>query len=134
VAELRLLAYVDGGGGGQGGAKDIFIGVVVSDRDTGEVLVEHSQALGPGTNNEAEWSAVIFAAYQAHALGAASLLVRSDSKLIVNQYLGIWAVHENRLGEYAEEAHRAAEGLDFDIEWVPRGENEHADRLTRELR
>lgn len=130
---MRLLAYTDGGGGGRGGM-DIYIGVVVINRDTGEVLVEHSQALGPGTNNEAEWSAVIFAIYQAEELGATELLVRCDSKLVVNQYNGTWAIHENRLGGYADEARRAAAGLDFEIEWVPRTENKHADKLTRTLR
>ena len=126
---MRLLAFIDGGSDGQGEA---FIGVAVTDRDTGEILVEHSQALGPGTNNEAEYSALIFALYQAVEFGATALQVKSDSKLVVNQINGEWMIHENHIREYAEEALRVIELLPkFSIEWVPRAQNTHADRLSR---
>ena len=126
---MRLIAFTDGGSDGKGEA---YIGVLITDLDTGEVLVEHSQALGQGTNNEAEYSALIFALYQAEEFGATELRVRSDSKLVVNQIRGEWAVHKDHIGEYVDEALRAVERLPkFSIEWVPRGQNTRADALSR---
>jgi ribonuclease HI len=125
---LRLVAHADGGA-----ARGLaYIGVVVADADTGEVLVEHSQALGEGTNNEAEWSALLFALYQAAALGADEVLVHSDSKVVVNQFNGGWRVHQNHLRAYYAEAKKAAKAVPrVAVSWVPRAQNAAADRLSR---
>jgi ribonuclease HI len=128
---VRLLAHTDGGSS-RGQA---YIGVHIADADSGEVLVEHSQSLGEGTNNEAEWSALIFALYQAAALGAEELAVRADSMLVVNQFNGAWAVHENHIADYAREAASAAREVPrVTVEWVPREQNAEADRLSRATR
>lgn len=128
---MRLLASVDGGNDANGA----YIGAVVVDLDTGEVVFERGLAIGPGTNNEAEYSALLLALYHAAAAGATELRVRSDSQLVVNQVNGKWAVREPHLREYAEEVRRCIRLLPvFSIEWVRREENEDADRLTREVR
>ena len=131
----RLIAHIDGGGPVASG--DIFLGVTMADLDTGEVVAEHSLALGPGTVNEAEYSALILALYQAEEFGATELVVKSDSKLIVNQMNGGWAIHKNHLKEYADEAKavigrmRHGSLKRFRLEWVPREQNAEADRLSR---
>jgi ribonuclease HI len=108
--------------------------------DTGEVLLEHAQAIGEATNNEAEYSALIFALYQAERWNAEELEVRCDSKLIVNQTNGVWMVHNNHLREYAAEVAttvgRMLHGCtkSIKVKWVPRAENSDADKLTRVLR
>jgi reverse transcriptase-like protein len=74
--------------------------------DTDEVLLEHGEAAGPGTHNEAEYRALLYALRQAEAWDAEELFVKSDSKLIVNQVNGEWAVRQDHLKGYAQEAMR----------------------------
>lgn len=125
---MRLVAHVDGGVG----SVEAYIGVVLTDADSGEILLEHGAGIGKGTNNEAEYSALLFALYQAIEWEAESLSVFSDSRLIVNQVNGAWAIHENHLRDYAVEARRLIQQLPaFTLEWVRRTENTVADGLTR---
>jgi ribonuclease HI len=51
-------------------------------------------------------------------------LVRSDSKLVVNQVNGEWRVEDERLMELSEKAREMIENLgSVRLEWVPRDEN-----------
>lgn len=52
------------------------------------------------TNNEAKYEALVNRFKIAHKLGAKSIRVRSDSKLILNQVLGKYEVREDRMVEY----------------------------------
>jgi len=132
VVGLRLIAHIDGGRTGDG---ELYVGVTMSDLDTGGLVAEHGIGIGQGTNNEAEYSGLLLAIYTAVELGADELQVRSDSKLVVNQMNGSWAIHKNHLKGYADEAHRAKSPLRaFSIKWVPREQNEEADRLSRVAR
>lgn len=128
----HLLAWCDGGGVSTGDT-DAYIGVVIMDKETGEVVLEHGQGIGKATVNEAEYSAVIFALYWALEHGAEILDVKSDSQLIVNQINGKWKVSKNgvHLRDYLNEVKDARKGLlSFGISWVPREENRVADLLT----
>lgn len=128
----NLLAWTDGGGVSTGDT-EAYIGVVITDKDTGEILCEHGQAIGKATVNEAEYSAVLFALYWAVENEADRLEVKSDSLLIVNQINGKWKVTKNgkNLGDYLDEAKEAREGLlSFKISWIPREENVVADSLS----
>lgn len=133
---MRLLANTDGGVSGPDG----YIGVRLVDHETGEVLAEHSAAIGEATSNEAEYSAVLWALYQAEAWCAEHLTIRSDSQLIVHQINGRYATRNEVLREYQEEARRTIGRMlhgtlkTFKIEWVKRSENSAADRLTWEPR
>ena len=131
---MRLIAHIDGGVDGQGEA---YVGVTMADADTGEVVAEHGIGIGQGTVNEAEYSALLLALYQAEEFLAIELTIKSDSKLVVNQMNGSWAIHKNHLREYANEAKtilgRMRHGAlkTFSLQWVRRTENVEADRLTR---
>ena len=128
----KLLAWCDGGGVSTGDT-DAYIGVLIVDKESGEVLCEHGQSIGLATVNEAEYSAVIFALYWALEHGAETLDVKSDSQLIVNQINGKWKVSKNgrHLRDYLDEVDQARENLlSFGISWIPREENKVADLLT----
>lgn len=130
----RLIAYTDGGGDSRP-ETEAYIGLIITDRDTGEVVCEHSEAIGQVTHNEAEYSAVLFAMYWAVEHGATDLLVKSDSQLIVKQINGQYRVTRQHLADYLHEVRQTAEDLlHFKIEWIPREENKVADRLTWEAR
>jgi len=131
---VRLLAWTDGGGISTGDT-EAYIGVLIIDRDTGEILCEHGQFIGNATVNEAEYSGVLFALYWAVEREATHLTVKSDSQLIVNQIRGKWQTREPVLGEYLTEVRQVLPNLvDFKIKWIPREENEVADGLSWKAR
>ena len=131
---MRLIAWTDGGGGVPAGT-EAFIGVLVRDRETGTTLWEHAASVGTVTHNAAEYLAVLAAIRYAVQAGATSLLVKSDSALVVGQVNGRFRVTKRHLADRLEEIHRATEGaLDFQLEWIPRTENKEADKLTWRLR
>lgn len=116
----------------QGRTGPASIGFVIRDQDN-TILRKGGMAIGEATVNEAEYSAVICGLYNCHMLGASEVTVRSDSKLIVNQMNGAWAIHEPRLREYAEEAHHEAARFErVSYVWIPRDRNRDADQLTRD--
>jgi ribonuclease HI len=127
---MKLIAYTDGGSDRNGQA---YVGVVMINED-GEIVCEHSHSIGKGTNNEAEYSAVILAIYQAIEEESDEIQIFCDSKLVVNQISGEWNIHENHIKEYHEEVMRLAKHIDIEVEWIPRAENKVADRLSRDCR
>ncbi|MDD2655640.1 MAG: ribonuclease HI family protein [Candidatus ainarchaeum sp.] len=123
-----MIAYTDGcclGNPGRMGA-----GVVVL--KDGKVLKEISKYLGMGTNNVAEYTAVLLAVEEAKRLGAKGLSVRSDSKLLVNQLCGEFRVKAPHLREIMGKIWKAGEGMTLHFEWIPREQNERADELSKE--
>ncbi len=134
---MDLIAYIDGGSRGNPGPS--AIGIVLQDR-AGNVLFEIGEFIGQGTNNEAEYKALIrlleIAATNPLILGlkAKSLNVRCDSNLIVQQVSGNWKIKEPRLQELYNEVQRKKMFLRFDlrIKYVPREENAHADRMVNQ--
>ena len=89
------------------------------------------QPIGDRTNNEAEYYALLKAleliAEKATGKGPGKIgeaLVRSDSKLVVNQVNGEWRVEDEKLIELSEKARDLIKDLSsIRLEWVPRDEN-----------
>lgn len=128
---LRVLVEADGGSRGNPGPA--AYGAVVRDEATGEVLAERKESIGVDTNNVAEYLGLIAGLQAAAELGATSVLVRMDSKLVVEQVSGRWQVKNERLRPLARRA--IGLGASFDdirYEWIPRERNRHADRLANE--
>jgi len=83
------------------------------------------------TNNVAEYRAAIAGLRSALSLGGREVLVRADSKLLVEQLSGRWRVKNPTLIKLHEEARgviREFDGVRF--EHVPRALNKVADRLA----
>jgi ribonuclease HI len=104
------------------------------DEATGQNLLRHAQCIGRTTHNGAEYTAVLTAVRFAAEVGAQSLRVRTDSRLVVNQINRQFRVTKPHLAALLEEVHEAAKPLDFQIEWVSRDENTAADALTWSVR
>ena len=81
---------VQADGGSRGNPGPAGFGAVVFDESGGGVLAERFGFLGTTTNNVAEYSGVIAGLGAALALGARTVTVRLDSKLIVEQMNGRW--------------------------------------------
>ena len=88
----KLIIYTDGGSRGNPGPS--AIGVVFADSTTGETLKTYGERVEDGTNNEAEYKAIIFALKKAKALygkdNAKKMEVemRMDSELACKQLSG----------------------------------------------
>ena len=63
----------------------------ITDED-GEVVAEVAEGIGVATNNVAEYTAAIRGLERARELGATRLLLRSDSRLLIEQLAGRWKV------------------------------------------
>ena len=127
-ASGTLALYVDGASRGNPGPAGI--GVVVEDA-TGRIIAEIGEFIGRGTNNVAEYRALIRALEEAAAFGARHIVVRSDSELLVRQLRGEYKVKSPDLSPLHLEAHRLLKAFPkATVERIPRGENAAADALA----
>jgi ribonuclease HI len=86
--------------------------------------VRHHQRLGQGTNNEAEWIALLWAMEIARDRSDTRPGFYGDSQLIVNQANGVWKVHKEHLKPYVAEFHRLRQNFQvITIHYVPRAQN-----------
>jgi len=122
--------YVDGGSRGNPGPSGA--GAVIKS-PAGAVVKRLKKHLGSGTNNRAEYMALIMGLEAAHKLGAKSLRIFADSELMVRQISGRYRVKSPIL----QPLYTRARGLlssfeDFKINHIPRSRNSEADGLANE--
>ncbi|MGX1884675.1 bifunctional RNase H/acid phosphatase [Streptomyces sp. NPDC055287] len=126
-----LLIEADGGSRGNPGPAGY--GAVVLDPETGETLAEAAEYIGVATNNVAEYKGLIAGLRAAHALAPdATVHVRMDSKLVVEQMSGRWKIKHPDMKPLAAEAATVFPRVRVTYEWIPREKNKHADRLANE--
>jgi ribonuclease HI len=90
-----------------------------------------SRPLGVQTNNVAEYTALVLALREAQRLGASSIDLRLDSKLIVEQLHGRWRVKDAKMREFWTEARSLlADFESWDATHEPRATNKAADALA----
>ncbi len=128
----RLIVEADGGSRGNPGPAGY--GALVRDAGTMEVLAAESEFIGIATNNVAEYSGLIAGLRAAARIDPdASVLVRMDSRLVVEQMSGRWKIKHPDMKPLAATATEAARGFSaIAYEWVPRERNKDADRLANE--
>ncbi len=126
-----VIVYSDGGSRGNPGPAGY--GAVVFASDGSTVLAERAASLGRVTNNVAEYAGVIAGLEAAKELGATGVTVRMDSKLVIEQLSGRWQVKHPDMKPLARKASGLLAGFaKVSLNWVPRAENSHADRLANE--
>ncbi|MFF4346349.1 bifunctional RNase H/acid phosphatase [Streptomyces sp. NPDC001530] len=124
---------VEADGGSRGNPGPAGYGSVVIDAATGETLVERAEYIGIATNNVAEYRGLVTGLRAAHELDpTASVRVRMDSKLVVEQMSGRWKIKHPDMKPLAAEAARIFPPDQVTYEWIPREQNKHADRLANE--
>ena len=128
-----LHLYTDGASNGNPGPS--ASAWIIVDPASHEMLVERGEFIGHGTNNEAEYAAVIRGLRDCLALRAEEVEVFSDSQVCMHQMNGQYRVKEPRLkARYDEVVVLAARLKHVKFTWVPRG-NEwiaRCDRLAEE--
>ncbi|MFE3161957.1 bifunctional RNase H/acid phosphatase [Streptomyces sp. NPDC059224] len=124
---------VEADGGSRGNPGPAGYGAVVIEAATGETLAEAAEYLGVVTNNVAEYRGLLAGLRAARELDpSASVHVRMDSKLVVEQMSGRWKIKHPDMKPLAAEAARVFPADRVTYEWIPRAENKHADRLANE--
>lgn len=123
---------VEADGGSRGNPGPAGYGAVVLDASR-SVLAERKESIGIATNNVAEYRGLIAGLTAAGELGASTVDVRMDSKLVVEQMSGRWKVkHPDMIPLQRRAAELATQFSRVTYTWIPRGENSHADRLANE--
>ncbi|NKI43018.1 bifunctional RNase H/acid phosphatase [Streptomyces physcomitrii] len=124
---------VEADGGSRGNPGPAGYGAVVLDAATGQTLAEAAEYLGVATNNVAEYRGLIAGLRAAHRLDPeASVRVRMDSRLVVEQMSGRWQIKHPGMRPLAAEARAVFPPGQVAYEWIPRARNTHADRLANE--
>ncbi|PWK91837.1 putative phosphoglycerate mutase [Lentzea atacamensis] len=128
---MKVIVEADGGSRGNPGPAGY--GAVVRDKLSGETLAERKGFIGVATNNVAEYQGLIAGLRAAQELGAETVDVRMDSKLVVEQMSGRWKIKHPSMQPLALEAQQLARAFGrITYEWIPRERNRQADRLANE--
>ena len=126
----KITIYCDGGSRGNPGPS--AIGVYIP-----QLKKEYSKFLGKATNNEAEYSAVIFALKKIKQLNGKEKIkrmeieVKADSELLIKQLNGEYKIKEKNLIPLFIEIWNLK--IDFNkikFTHIPREENKQADLLV----
>jgi ribonuclease HI len=126
----RLIVYSDGAARGNPGPAGI--GAVVR-TPAGRLVARVGLGIGVATNNVAEYKAAIAGLALAREHGAKEVLLRADSKLLIEQLSGRFKVKNPTLVRLHEEARSLLKGfLRTTLEHVPRELNKEADRLANQ--
>ena len=88
---------------------------------------------GTGTNNVAEYTALLTGLERARERGWRRIKIQGDSDLIIKQVKGAYRVRSPNLVElYCRVMELLSEFESYELEWIPRELNELADSLSRE--
>lgn len=87
---------------------------------------------GHGSNNEAEYLALIWLLEQCIEKGITELCVYVDSQLVVKQVNGEWSVGNERLATLHTRVRELTNGFEnFKLCWLSRNKNKRADALSK---
>lgn len=126
---MKLIVEADGGSRGNPGLSGA--GAAVIDSETGKVLREISELVGIATNNVAEYTALTLGLQAAFEIDPnASILVRMDSKLVVEQMSGRWKIKHPDMISLGMNVQKLIAGKDVEFLWIPREQNSLADSLA----
>ena len=99
--------------------------------ENGVVVAELHEYIGTATNNVSEYSGLIAGLIAIHKIDPeATVDVRMDSKLVVEQMSGRWQIKHADMRNLARDAREAHDPKLITYIWIPREENSHADRLA----
>lgn len=111
----------------------IYCAYIVREGDA--TILKECTHHGTGTNNEAEWCAVIAPIVRLKELiqEPFRITIHSDSELVVRQWNGTYRIRTESLKQlWATLTVLVEDGVDLELKWVPRTQTEEAHRLIHE--
>ena len=128
---MANLLIIEADGGSRGNPGTAGSGAVVIDAATGQVIREIARYVGVATNNVAEYIALIAGLQAAIDIDAdANLLVRMDSKLVIEQMSGGWKIKHPDMIALGAQVQEIVRGKKVTWQWIPREQNTLADALA----
>jgi len=134
---MKLITYTDGGSRGNPGPS--AVGAVIAN-EKGEMLKEYGEKIENGTNNEAEYKAIIFALKKIKALFGKEKVkqmeveMRMDSELASKQLNGEYKIEsENIKPLFIDIWNLKLDYKKVSFKHVPREKNKRADLLLNEV-
>jgi probable phosphoglycerate mutase len=122
---------IEADGGSRGNPGPAGAGAVVIDAQSGEIVAEIAEFIGIATNNVAEYRAIRAGLEHVLRLDAqAKVLVRMDSKLVIEQLSGNWKIKHPDMRALAIEVQSLAADIEVDYQWIPRELNSRADAMA----
>ena len=102
--------------------------------ENNEVVKELGASIGVASNNVAEYSGLIAGLKAVNEIDpSATILVKMDSKLVVEQMSGRWKVKHPNMQKLVKEAFAAHDPTLVTYQWIPREENSHADSILNDV-
>jgi ribonuclease HI len=127
---MRVTVATDGAARGNPGPAGI--GAVVTS-DSGEVLARLAEGIGVATNNVAEYRAAIEGLRAAAEIGATEVVLRADSRLLIEQLAGRFRVRNPTLQRLHADARAQMRRFErVRLVHVARNLNADADRAANE--
>lgn len=129
--------YINTDGGSRGNPGHAAYGFVIKDSE-GSIIDSSGHYMGHATNNEAEYSAVIFGLRKLASIleeGARDVDVEilADSELLVKQMNGIYKVRNERIGKlFVEVFNEKIKFKSVKFTHVRREKNKEADAMVNE--
>lgn len=126
----RIVVEADGGSRGNPGIA--AGGAIVFDDEAGVVIAQIGVYVGHATNNVAEYNGMLAGVRYAieHTSDDVELVVKMDSKLVVEQMSGRWKIKHPDMAVLAAEARAVIGSRRVNFQWVPRRDNARADAMA----
>jgi len=119
-------------GGSRGNPGPAAFGAVIYEND--KIVKEFGTFIGVASNNVAEYEGLIAGLKGVNEIDpAATILVKMDSKLVVEQMSGRWKVKHPNMQKLAKQAFAAHDPKLVSYQWIPREENSHADSILNDV-
>ncbi len=128
---MNLIINIDGGSRGNPGPG---ASAYVIKNSSGVKIAQGGKFFASCTNNQAEFTALQLALRRAAELGGSTLIIRSDSQLLVKQYLGEYKIKNPQLKDLmAAIRQAAAKFAKINFTHVRREQNTEADALCNAI-
>jgi probable phosphoglycerate mutase len=126
---MARVLHITADGGSRGNPGPAAYGAVVT--EDGQILKELFAPIGIASNNVAEYNGLIAGLKAAHEIDPeATIHVKMDSKLVIEQMSGRWQIKHPDMRELAKQARDIHPMSLITFTWIPRDQNSHADRLA----
>lgn len=132
---MKVILHTDGGARGNPGPAAIGIVITIPPNDQ----KQYSQYIGKTTNNQAEYSALIFALKKLKQIFGKNKIkdleveCYLDSELVVNQLNGKYKILEKGLQPlFLEVWNLKIDFKNVNFNYIPREENKEADKLVNQ--
>ena len=119
-------------GGSRGNPGPAAFGAAVFEND--KLVKEIGEFIGSASNNVAEYQGLIAGLKAVNEIDStATILVKMDSKLVVEQMSGRWKVKHPNMQKLAKQAFATHDPKLVSYQWIPREENSHADSILNDV-